>query len=312
MLNYNQIIGQSENIMESLAAICNENHNLEQETSTMKSSTRECKSSISLLSLTFAAALILTSSITSAEEQKGEKPQIDASDPTRIVTFIGLGPKYTQYVDNSNVKELQFSLTVGLGLKDMIMVEGGYGNQSATKKYGMTTTDIRHFHLFKMDQVDKGYRGWGSAFQLNLAGTLPGTDGQNLLGLGATPAFALGGGIDLYPVAMVMNSWDKGFGTYNGGGLNFSPMLSIKMDYWDGAFVNIWPQYTRFFWGNLGDLDAGGGQLRLVTGGKFTPTLLWRALAFYPFDKNLRGYDYKGGFDPRGRQAYLFRIEQYF
>ena len=285
---------------------------LAQKTGNVKSSAREWTLSIGLLPMTCAAALILTSSVTSAEEQQHKTPQIDASDPTRIVTFIGAGPKYTQYVDDSNVRELQFSVTVGLGAKDMITVEGGYGYQSATKKYGMTTTDIRHFHLFKMDQVEKGYRGWGSSFQLNLAGTLPGTDGQNILGLGASPAYALGGGIDLYPIGMVMNSWDKDFGYYNGGGLNFSPLLSIKMDYWDGAFVNIWPQYTRFFWGDLGKLDAGGGQLRLVTGGKITPTLLWRALAFFPFDKNLRGYDHDGGFDPRGRQAYLFRIEQYF
>ncbi len=247
-----------------------------------------------------------------ASGQGGEKQKIDASDPTRIVTFIGLGPKYTQYVDGSNVKELQFSLSMGLGVKDMISVEGGYGYQSATRQYGWTNIDIRHFHLFRMDKVDKGYRGWGSSFQLNIAGSLPGTDGQNLLGLGGSPAFALGNGMDIYPIVMVMNSWDKHFGHYNGGGLNFSPLLSIKMDYWDGAFINIWPQYTRYFWGDLGKLDAGGGQLRLVTGGKITPTLLWRLLAFYPFDKNLRGYSHNGGFDPRGRQAYLFRIEQYF
>lgn len=247
-----------------------------------------------------------------AAGQNDEKPQIDASDPTRIVTFIGAGPKYTQYVDDSNVRELQYSLTLGLGAKDMVTVEGGYGYQSATRKYGWTTTDIRHFHLFRMDEVEKGYRGWGSSFQLNLAGSLPGTDGQNILGLGASPAYALGNGIDIYPIGMIMNSWDKKFEHYNGAGLNFSPMLSIKLDYWDGAFINIWPQYTRYFWGELGDLDAGGGQLRLVLGGRFTATLLWRALAFYPFDKNLRGYTSEGGFDPRGRQAYLFRIEQYF
>ncbi len=247
-----------------------------------------------------------------SDGQPAEAKKIDASDPTRIVTFVGGGPKFTDYVDGSNVVEAHLSLTMGIGPKDMITLETGYGRHNRTGKNGMTTTEFRHFHLFKMDQVEKGYRGWGSSLQINLAGTVPGTDGQNLLGLGGSPAFALGRGIDIYPIVMVMNSWDKGFGHYNGGGLNFSPLLSIKLNTWEGAFVNVWPQYTRYFWGDLGKKDIGGGQLRLVLGGNFNPTLVWRAISFFPFDKNLRGFDHNGGFDPRGRVALLFRVEKYF
>ena len=244
--------------------------------------------------------------------QPAEVKKIDASDPTRIVTFVGGGPKFTEYVDGSNVVEAHVSLTMGIGQKDMITVESGYGRHNTTGKKGMTTTEFRHFHLFKMDQVEKGYRGWGSSIQVNFAGSVPGTDGQNIVGLGASPAFALGGKVDIYPIMMVMNSWDKHFGHYNGGGLNFSPLMTVKLNTWDGAFVNIWPQYTRYFWGDLGKRDVGGGQLRLVLGGNFNPTLVWRAIAFFPFDKNLRGYDHNGGFDPRGRDAFLIRVEKYF
>lgn len=267
---------------------------------------------------TFSTLSVLFSLSAIAADTAAPNKKIDASDPTRIVTFTGLGPRYTEYIDKTTITEAHLSLTMGLGLKDMMTLETGYGRYSGKyadhpSKTGMTATEFRYFHLFDMDyKVAKGYRGWGSSLQVNIAGTLPGTDGQNIVGLGASPAFAFGGGMVLYPIMMVMNSWDKHFGYYNGGGLNLSPMLAIKFNAWDGSFVNIWPQYTRYFWGDLGKMDAGGGQLRMVLGGKFSPTWVWRTIGFLPFDKNLMGYSHNGGFDPRGNYSALFRVEKYF
>ncbi len=246
-----------------------------------------------------------------ADSQKADTKQIDASDPTRIVTFLGIGPKTTDYTDNSRINEVRLAATVGLGAKDMVIAEVGYGYNTGDDESGLTNTQLRHFHLFEMDNdVQRGYRGWGSSIDVNLAGSLRGMDGQNMISVGASPAFALGNDWQLYPIAMVVNSWDKRFSNYNGGGINLSPLLTKKLGWWDGAFISFWLQYNRFFWGNLE--GNGGGQMQFTLSGKFTPTLIWRLQAFSMFDKDFRGYDRTDGFDPRPRNAFFFRVESYF
>ena len=258
-----------------------------------------------------AAALVLMTTAAFAESQKEEPQQIDASDPTRIVTFIGAGPKTTRYTDGSRINEARVTATIGLGAKDMIIAGAGYGRNTADKENGLTNMQIRHFHLFEMDNtIKKGYRGWGSSIEINLAGSLRGMDGQNLVAVGASPAFALGNDWQLYPIVMMVNSWDKRFGQYNGGGVNLSPMLAKTLDWWDGAFVTFWPQYNRFFWGNLD--GEGGGQLQVTLGGRFTPTLIWRLQGFTMFNKYFQGYKNEIGFAPRPQYSAFFRLESYF
>jgi len=255
----------------------------------------------------------MVSSAAESENQGGDAKtkQIDASDPTRIVTFLGVGPKITNFVDGSQINEVRVAATVGLGAKDMLTGEIGYGHHTGDKKSGMTNAQFRHFHLFKMDNsIEQGYRGWGSSVLLNLAGDLRGMDGQNSLGLGASPAFALGNDWQLYPIAMVLNSWDKEFSHYNGGGLNLSPMITKKIDWWDGGFIAIWPKYNRFLWGGLS--GAGGGEIQMTVSGKFTPSLIWRLQGFHMFDKDFRGFDHKNGFDSTAKNSLFFRVESYF
>ena len=262
--------------------------------------------------LCLAAVALALPMYANADDKPAEQPkEIDASDPTRIVTFIGIGPKTTRYTDGSNIDELRVNATVGIGAKDMIIAEFGYGRNTGEDKRGWTNTQIRHFHLFRMDNtIPRGYRGWGSSIEVNLAGDLRGMDGQQSLAIGGSPAFALGNDWDIYPIVMVLNSWDRYFAYYNGGGINFSPLLTKKLDWWEGAFVAFWLQYNRFFWGNLS--GNGGGQLQMTLSGKFTPTLIWRLQGFTMFDKDFRGYDHINGFDPRPRNAAFLRLESYF
>jgi len=253
---------------------------------------------------------MLPGSLAMAGNETTAPPRIDASDPTRIVSFIGIGPKVTRFTDGSNISELRLSGTLSIGKKDMVTIEAGYGRHDGENENGIASTQLRHFHLFQMDQVERGYRGWGSSIDLNLAGSLKGMDGQNTLGLGASPAFALGGGWQLYPITMLLNSWDKKFSRYNGGGINLSPLLAKRLEWWDGAFLIIWPQYNRFYWGAL--KGNGGGRLQLTLGGKFTETLIWKLTYDDMFDKYFRAYTSEDGFDEKADRAMFFRVESYF
>jgi hypothetical protein len=259
----------------------------------------------------FGILLIATTCNLYADADNTGKQQIDASDPTQIVTFLGAGPKVTRYTDDANINEIRVSGTFGIGKKDMLIFETGYGHHTAEHESGLTNTQVRHFHLFKMDnEIKRGYRGWGSSIDLNLAGELKGMDGQNSLAIGASPAFALGGDWQLYPIVMLLNSWDKRFAHYNGGGVNFSPLLSKSFDWWDGSFISIWPQYNRFYWGELS--GNGGGQLQLIVGGKFTDTFIWKVIGYEMFDKDFRAFKHDEGFPAKADRALHFRVESYF
>ena len=84
-----------------------------------------------------------------------EQPQIDASDPTKIYSYLGGGPKYTSYTNDEHMWEFRLIGNLGLGPKDMVLVETGYGQHSGDSEpgsdSGLTNTRARWFHLFDMD-----------------------------------------------------------------------------------------------------------------------------------------------------------------
>ena len=221
---------------------------------------------------------------------------IDASDPTKIYTYMGVGPKYNRYTNTDDMWELRAIGNWGLSDNDMLLFEFGYGwhgGKHATaseKEDGFTNSRLRYFHTFEMNyEQERGYRGLGLQVDLQLAGDLRGTDGQNQLMIGAMPTFALGGDWNLYLITSVANSWDKGFGTWNGAGASVtSQFIWDPEGLWPGAQFRIIPTYTYFVAGDL--KRDGSGQLELNVGGEFTSTLMWDLTFEKNFDVDLNSY----------------------
>jgi len=174
----------------------------------------------------------------------------------------------------------------------MILFEGGYGkhrgNQAEGPSTGLTRLRLRWFHLFDMDYgLDRGYRGWGTSFDLQLAGNLKGQDGQNVVLFGGMPVWALGGDWNLYLQLNVANSWDKTFDKWNGIGPGFNAQFIYSpASWWEGAQVRIIPGYILWAAGELeGD---GSGEMEINVGGNFTPMITWDVTAQKNFDKDLK------------------------
>lgn len=237
------------------------------------------------------ALMAVSNTLYAAKDEKPQAENVDASDPTKIYTYLGVGPKYTEYTNGEHMTELRVSGNLGLSRQDMIFFNAGYGEHSGNKvpgsNSGLTNARARWFHLLEMDySVTSGYRGWATQIDLQLAGELKGTDGQNVLSFGALPAFGINKQWSLYLPMNVVNSWDKTFGNYNGVGLNLSPLLVYSPDnWWDGAYVQFWGGYTRFVSGNLS--GEGAGHMDITVAGKITPTLTWALLGQKNVDVDL-------------------------
>lgn len=220
--------------------------------------------------------------------------EIDASDPTKIYTYAGAGVKFSDYTNGETMTELRATGNIGLSTSDMLMFELGYGWHSGDKlpgdNSGLTNARLRWFHLFPMDSsVISGYRGWGTQVDVQIAGELKGTDGQNVVSLGALPAFGINENWNFYLPLNLVNSWDKKFENYNGSGVGVSPLLVYTPEnWWEGSYVQIWPGYTHFFNGELN--GEGSGNLDLTTGGSITPTILWSMTFQKNFDKDLNAF----------------------
>jgi len=221
-----------------------------------------------------ATVVALYMTTTQSAEQK-----IDASDPTKIYTYAGGGIKYTDYTNDESMTELRATGNIGLSKKDMVLFELGYGWHSGDLVPGdnsdWTNARLRWFHLFKMDyEKEWGYRGWATQVDLQLAGSLKGTDGQNVLSVGGATGYGLGSSWSGFLMVNLVNSWDKGWDNYNGAGVAISPLaVYAPKNWWEGAYLQIWPTWTEFFSGNLD--GEGSFNLDLITGGNITQTLLW-------------------------------------
>jgi hypothetical protein len=217
---------------------------------------------------------------------------VDATDPTKIYSYVGAGMKYSEYTNGEYMWELRATGNIGLSESDMILFEGGYGkhrgDQADGKSTGLTRLRFRWFHLFNMDyDLARGYRGWGTSVDLQLAGNLKGQDGQNVIIVGAMPAFALGGDWNLYLQLNVANTWDKTFENWNGIGPGAVAQFIYSPDnWWPGAQVRIIPGYIYWVAGELeGD---GSGELEVNVGGNISPTVTWDVTAHKNFDTDLK------------------------
>ncbi len=220
--------------------------------------------------------------------------QIDASDPTKIYSYAGAGIKYTDYTNDETMWELRATGNLGLSDSDMVMFELGYGWHDGDlvegDNDGLTNGRLRWFHLFGMDySVESGYRGLATQVDLQIAGEIKGTDGQNTLVLGALPAFAINEQWSFYLALNAVNSWDKNFDHYNGFGVGVAPLLVyVPGNWWPGAYIQLWPNYTWFVTGELS--DTGSGSIDVITGGTITPTVLWSATWQQNVDEDLNTF----------------------
>jgi len=265
--------------------------------------------------LCLLAFLVLLTAPVFSNTIYGAEEKIDASDPTKIYTYAGGGIKYTDYTNNESMWEIRATGNLGLSDQDMVMFEIGYGWHNGDKVPGddsdLTNGRLRWFHLFNMDNsVTSGYRGWATQIDLQFAGSLKGTDGQNTVAIGALPAFAINEKWSFYLPINLVNTWDKNFDKYNGFGISLAPLLVYVPDWWEGSYIQFWPNYTAFVSGELN--GEGSGTLDLIIGGNITQTVLWSATAQKNVDKDLKSFR-------RGRDTGLkndwnlfFNITTYF
>lgn len=245
-----------------------------------------------------------------------DENKIDASDPTKIYTFMGGGLKYNNYTNDEYMWEIRAIGNIGLSEHDMLLFEVGYGwhhgDQAEGKENGLTNARLRWFHLFEMNyDLEKGYRGFGLQLDTQLAGSLKGTDGQNQILFGAMPVFALGSNWNLYLMAMVANTWDKGWQYWNGIGPSVSAQFIYDTEsWWPGAQLRIIPTYTYFVAGELE--NDGSGSLEINVGGEFTPTIMWDVTAQKIVDVDLRSYSRGPSEDLKNDWNLFINVTSYF
>lgn len=178
--------------------------------------------------------------------------EIDSSDPTKIYSFIGGGPKYTDYTNGEHMWEIRAIGNLALGPKDSILFELSYGWHNGDlipgANSGLTNLRFRYFHVGEVSyDLTRGHRGMGYQVDMQFAGSLKGTDGQNVIVVGLMPVFALSQSWDLYMTTGLAGSWDNKFEVYNGTGIALSADFVYAPDgFWEGAQLHITPEYKYF------------------------------------------------------------------
>ncbi len=212
---------------------------------------------------------------------------IDASDPTKIHSYAGAGYKHTSFTNGKSLSEVRATGNIGISPQDMVLFELGYGKSEIEtgSESGMTNSRARWFHVFNMDySVATGFRGWASQVDLHFAGSIPGTDGANILAVGALPAFGISETWSLFfPISLEVN-WNKDFDSRRGTGVAISPLFVYLPQWWTGSYVQIWPTYARYIEGDIS--GEGGANLDVSIGGNITETVLWGVTYEKNFDKD--------------------------
>ena len=258
--------------------------------------------------------LVVWSAVLSLASVAAEE-SIDASDPTKIYNFFGGGPKYSDFTNGEQLWELRFIGNMGLGEHDMVLFEFGYGRIDGSDELDAendwTNTRIRWFHLFDMDYEAKGYRGMGTQVDLQLAGSVRGTDGQNLLLTGVMPTWNFTPNLSLYLSLNLANAWDKRFEEYNGLGAGFDAQLIYNNDnWWPGAQVRFIPAYNRFFTGELD--NEGSGNFDINVGGDITSTVVWDITYQINLDKDLKTFRRGKDTELENDWNVFFNVTSYF
>lgn len=246
----------------------------------------------------------------------GHAETIDASDPTKIYTYTGGGVKYTDYTNGASMTELRVTGNIGLSKQDMVLFELGYGSHSgppaAGDNTGLTNSRVRWFHLFKMDYgVATGYRGWASQVDLQVPGELKGTNGQNVLALGGLAAFGINEKWSFFTGANLVNAWDKSFANWQGSGIAATALWVYSPEkWWKGAYLQIWPSYTRFVSGpNDGQASSN---IDLTTGGSITEKVVWSATYQQNLDGNFGRYPRGSGTGLTNDWNVFVNLSRYF
>jgi hypothetical protein len=228
-------------------------------------------------------------------QSAAEDGAIDASDPTKVYTYAGGGLKYTDYTNDDQMYEVRATGNWGVTSSDMVLFEFGYGwhqgdiSRGTQDENDLTNARIRYFHLFPMDySVARGYRGMAAQVDLQLAGNLIGTDGQNMVTFGALPAYGLSERWSFYLPINLPLSWDKKFEKFNGTGIGVAPLLVYTPDWWPGSYVQIWPAYNYFFQGELS--DVGSGNFDVTLGGSITERIVWSITGQKQLDEDLGSF----------------------
>ena len=233
--------------------------------------------------------------------QEQEAAQVDASDPTKIYSYAGLGFKFTEFANGDSLNELRAIGNIGFSDQDMVLFEIGYGDYSGTvlpgeKGSGVTNGRARYFHLFDMDYtVAKGYRGWATQVDLQFEGSVKGTSGGNTLALGVLPAYGGGPSWSFFLPVNFVSTWGSDFNKHQGNGASIAPLATYAPENgpWPGFYLQIWPSFTRYFSGDLS--GEGGAALDLTTGWAITPTIIATATFQQNFDKDLKLYSPRTG-----------------
>ena len=244
----------------------------------------------------FAHRCLLTLSLLVASHTDiwAQEEPIDATDPTKLYTFAGGGLKYTDYTNGESMIEARANGNIALTESDTLLFEFGYGRHDGDLVPGsdndFTDVRLRWFHLYTIKyDIEKGYRGKGIQVDLQLAGNLKGTNGQNVLVAGVMPVFALGGDWDLYLTTAVVGSWDKKWEKYNGAGVSVNAQFIYSpSNWWQGAQIQIIPAYKYFLTGSL--QNEGSGNFDFNIGGNFSNTITWDATLQKNFDVDLSSH----------------------
>jgi len=220
--------------------------------------------------------------------------EVDATDPTKIYSFFGGGPKYTDYTNGESMWEIRAIGNFALSPADSLLVEFGYGWHDGGlipgENSGLTDARVRYFHVGEIRyDLTSGYRGMGYQADLQFAGQLKGTDGQNVVLAGLMPIFALGGHWDLYLSLGLAATWDKNFEVHNGTGIGISPnFIYAPEGLWSGAQLQITPEYKYFVTSEL--KNEGSGNLDINVGGMFSDSIAWDITYQQNFDIDLNTF----------------------
>jgi hypothetical protein len=233
-------------------------------------------------------------SLLAATAAAQDEEYVDATDPTKVQTFVGLGAKHTSYTNDETMLEARVTGNVGITDHDMLLFEIGYGwhdgDLVAGHDSGISNARLRWFHLWDMKyDLDRGFRGFGLQVDAQLAGRLKGTDGQNVILAGAMPVFALGGNWDLYLTTGGVGAWDKGWSVFNGAGVGVNAQLIYSpAEWWQGAQIQIVPSYNYFLGGTL--KNDGSGNIDINIGGNISNRTTWDITFQENFDVDLNSF----------------------